>query len=203
MTERIVEVLATRNQLVVLDNCEHLADAVAALVEAVTTGAPGIDVLLTGREALRVDGERVQPVAPLDPASAVVLLTERIRAADRTAVRPPTPMTTGLFEQVCSRLDRLPLALELAAARVPAVGLRGLLDALDYPFEALRQGRRTAAPRHRSLHDVVQWSYGLLTDAQRTLFVRLAAFAGAVEAAAVEEVCGDAGRCPTWSSGRW
>jgi predicted ATPase/DNA-binding SARP family transcriptional activator len=192
--ERVVEVLALRGELLLLDNCEHLADAVASLVEAVTTGAPGVDVLITSREALRVDGERVRPVEPLAPAAAVALLAERIRAADPSVAA--SEADEDLFAQVCARLDRLPLALELAAARVPAVGLRGLLDVLDAPLEALRQGRRTAAPRHRSLLDVVAWSYGLLTDEQRVLFVRLATFAGAVEAAAVEAVCQDARALP-------
>ncbi len=194
LIERIVDALAIRHQLLVLDDCEHLADAVAALVEAVTTGAPRVDVLLTSREALRVDGERVHRVAPLDPDAAVALLTERIRAADPSAAG--SAADRELVEELCRRLDGLPLALELAAARVPALGLRGLLDGLDEPFEALRQGRRTATPRHRSLRDVVQWSFGLLTEQQRVLFVRLAAFAGAVEAAAVEDVCGDARALP-------
>ncbi|MBW0091779.1 winged helix-turn-helix domain-containing protein [Pseudonocardia sp. KRD-184] len=184
---RIVEVLATRRQLLVLDNCEHVADPVAALVEAVVAGAPGVVVLATSREALRADGEHVLPLAPLAPAPAAALLVDRIGAADPVAVPDPEQVAV-----VCARLDGLPLALELAAARVGAVGLPGLLAALDDPLDALGRGRRTAPLRHRSLRDVVEWSYGLLDDDERTLFVRLGVFAGAVEAGAVAAVCGDA-----------
>lgn len=191
LAARIVEVLAVRRQLLVLDNCEHVADAVAVLVEAVVSGAPGVVVLATGREALRADGEHVLAVAPLEAAAAAALLTDRIRAADATADPDPDLVAT-----VCARLDGLPLALELAAARVPALGLPGLLDALDDPLDALGRGRRTAPPRHRSLRDVVEWSYGLLDDAERALFVRLGVFAGAVEPGAVAAVCGDARALP-------
>jgi predicted ATPase/DNA-binding SARP family transcriptional activator len=189
---RIVEVLAVRRQLLLLDDCEHVADAVAALVEAVACGAPGVDVLVTSREALRADGEQVVRVAPLPPGPAALLLADRVRAVDPTAAWGDRE----LLADICARLDGLPLALELAAARVPAVGLPGLLGALAEPLDALGRGRRTAAPRHRSLRDVVQWSYGLLDDAQRALFVKLSVFAGAVEPAAVAAVCGDAGALP-------
>jgi predicted ATPase/DNA-binding SARP family transcriptional activator len=191
LLDHIVEVLAVRRQLLVLDDCEHALDAVAALVDAVVMGAPGADVLATSREALRVDGEQVFSVEPLPPVQAGELLVDRIAAAGGTA-----PADAGLVELICARLDGLPLALELAAARVPALGLAGLLDALDAPLDSLSRGRRTAAPRHRSLRDVVAWSYGLLDDKQRALFVRLGVFAGAVERAAVTAVCGDAVALP-------
>lgn len=188
---RIVEVLAVRRQLLVFDNAEHVADAVAALVEEVVGGAPGIVVLVTSREPLRADGEHVLPVAPLAAAPAAALLVDRIRAADPSAVPDPAQVAV-----VCSRLDGLPLALELAAARVRAVGLAGLVDALDDPLDALGRGRRTAPPRHRSLRDVVEWSFGLLDDGERALFVRMGVFAGAVEPTAVAAVCGDARALP-------
>ncbi|HXV91999.1 MAG TPA: AAA family ATPase, partial [Pseudonocardia sp.] len=194
LEHRVVEVLAARRQLLVLDDCDHVAEPAAALVEAITTGAPGVDVLLTSREALRADGEQVLPVAPLPVDAAGVLLADRIRSADPDAA--PGPGDAELITAVCRRLDGLPLALELAAARVPAVGLAGLLAALDEPFDLLRSGRRTAAPRHRSLHDVVQWSVELLDEPHRQLFERMSVFAGAVEPAAVAAVCGDAGLVP-------
>ena len=198
LVDRIVEILAVSRRLLVLDNCEHVLDEVAPLVEAVATGAPGVDVLLTSREPLRVDGEHVLPVAPLHLAAAGRLLVDRIRAGD-----PGEPHDTddALVAEVCRRLDGLPLALELAAARVGSLGLAGLLDALadepgGGPFAVLRGGRRTAAARHRSLRDVVAWSYGLLDDDQRTLFDRLSVFAGPVERAAVVAVCGSAEALP-------
>jgi predicted ATPase/DNA-binding SARP family transcriptional activator/pimeloyl-ACP methyl ester carboxylesterase len=194
VADRIVELLAARSHLLVLDNCEHVADQVAPLVEAITVGAPGVDVLVTSREPLRVDGEHLLAVAPLDPESAARLLTDRIGGPG--AGTAPEPDEAELVSELCRRLDGLPLAIELAAARAAALGLRGLVDALDSPLDVLRGGRRTASPRHRSLRDVVAWSYGLLDDAQRTLFDRLSVFAGPVEFAAVAEVCGDAGALP-------
>jgi predicted ATPase/DNA-binding SARP family transcriptional activator len=193
LRHRIVEVLAVRQQLLVVDDCEHVLDAVAGLVEAIVLGAPRVDVLATSREALRVDGEQVLPVAPLAGDAAVALLTDRIRAAAPDAV---TDAETPMLARICAGLDRLPLALELAAARVPAVGLAGLLDTLDDPLDALGRGRRTAAPRHRSLRDVVEWSFGLLDEPARELFVRLGVFAGPVEVAAVSSVCGSARAVP-------
>ncbi|MFD1534402.1 BTAD domain-containing putative transcriptional regulator [Pseudonocardia aurantiaca] len=194
LTARIVEVLAVRRQLLVLDDCEHVLDAAAALVEAVALGAPGVDVLATSREALRVDGEQVLPVAPLPPGPAAALLAEGIGAAGLSVAADGADAAT--VERICEHLDGLPLALELAAARVRGIGLAGLLDALDAPLEVLRHGRRTAPPRHRSLRDVVAWSYGLLDDEQRTLFARLGVFGGAVEQAAVAGVCGTASALP-------
>jgi len=196
VADGIVEVLAVRHQLLVLDNCEHVCDEVAGLVEAITAAAPDVDLLLTSREPVRVDGEQVLPVAPLAPVAAARLLVDRMQAGDPTAAPDPDDALVG---EVCRRLDGLPLALELAAAPALPLGLRGLLDALDAagePFGVLRGGRRTASPRHRSLRDVVAWSYGLLDDEQRVLFDRLSVFAGPVEYTAVVTVCGDAGALP-------
>ena len=187
--ERIVEVLAARGPLLVLDNCEHVVDEAAALAEAVV--AAGVTVLATSREALRIDGEQCLPLHPLTPAAAAALLADRVRALD-----PGAAVTGPRVADVCRRLDGLPLALELAAARVVSLGLDGLDQALAEPLAVLRGGRRTAAPRHRSLRDVVAWSYGLLEPAERTLFDRMAVFAGPVERAAVEAVCGDASVLP-------
>lgn len=196
LTERIVDLLSVRNQLLVLDNCEHVAEPVAVLVEAIATGAGGVDLLLTSREPIRVDGERVYDVHPLDPASAAQLLVDRVRAGGGEV----EAADADVVEELCRRLDRLPLALELAAARARPLGLRGLLAALDTDVDGsldlLRGGRRTTTRRHRSLRSVVEWSYGLLDTEQRTLFDRLSVFAGPVEYAAVVDVCGDAGALP-------
>ena len=179
LVDGIVEVLAVRNQLLVLDNCEHVCDEVAALVEAITARRRGVDLLLTSREPLRVDGEQVLPVAPLEPAAAARLLVDRMRAGEPAAAPDPED---ELVAEVCRRLDGLPLALELAAARAlsagPARPPRRPERLAEEPFGVLRGGRRTASPRHRSLRDVVAWSYGLLDDEQRTLFDRLSVFAG-------------------------
>ncbi|MCE0767102.1 hypothetical protein LWC35_29975 [Pseudonocardia kujensis] len=194
LRERIVEVLAPQRLLLVLDNCEHVVERTATLAEAVVAGAPGVDVLATGREALRIDAEQCLPVAPLGPADAARLLADRIRAGDPAA--PLDGVDGALVDEVCARLDGLPLALELAAARALPLGLAGLVEALAWPLDVLRGGRRTAAARHRSLRDVVAWSHGLLDERQRTLFDRMAVFAGPVEPAAVAAVCGDAAALP-------
>jgi predicted ATPase len=189
LSARIVEVLAVRNQLIVFDNCEHLAEAVAVLVESIGVAADRVDLLLTSREPLRADGENVLTLAPLDESGAVALLVDRIQS---TAPGWTSQAEDGdLVRDIVQRVDRLPLALELAAARVPGMGLRGLRDALEQPYDVLSQGRRTAAARHRSLTDVVDWSYRLLTPRQRDLFTRLAVFAGPVEWDAIVQVCRD------------
>jgi predicted ATPase/DNA-binding SARP family transcriptional activator len=193
--DRVVALLALRRRLLVLDNCEHVADEVAGLVEAICSGAPGVDLLVTSREPLRVDGERVVGVDPLGPDDAAALLVDRMRAAEPNPDGPDR-LTPELVAEACRRLDGLPLALELAAPRAVVLGLDGLLHELDAPFPVLRGGRRAAARRHRSLRDVVEWSYGLLDDAQRALFERLSVFAGPVEPAAVDAVCGDAAALP-------
>src|SRR6185312_16449662 len=164
----------------------------AALVESVARGAPTVDLLLTGREPLRVDGEQVVTIAPLAPDTAVTLLADRVTAAGEASP------AAELLAELCRRLDGLPLALELAAGRAATLGLRGLLDALeaDGAMAVLHGGRRTAAARHRSLADLVAWSYGLLDDPQRTLFEQFTVFAGPVERAAVAAVCDDARALP-------
>jgi len=197
VAERIVEVLAVRRLLLVLDNCEHVADEVAGFAEAIAVGTPAVDLLLTSREPLRVDGEHVYPVEPLAPPAAARLLLDRLDAAGCG----PEPDRDALVAALCERLDRLPLALELAAARARALGLDGLVAALDAadhgPVEVLGGGgRRTAARRHRSLREVVAWSYGLLDDPQRALFEQMSVFAGPVEQAAVSAVCDDVAALP-------
>ena len=189
LSARIVEVLAVRHQLVVFDNCEHLAEAVAALVESIGVAADRVDLLLTSREPLRADGEHVLTLAPLDESGAVALLVDRIQSSAPSWTSEAED--ADLVADIAQRVDRLPLALELAAARVPIMGLRGLRDALEQPYDVLSQGRRTAAERHRSLRDVVDWSYRLLTPRQRDLFARLAVFAGQVEWDAIVQVCRD------------
>ena len=198
LSARIVEVLAVRHQLIVLDNCEHLADAVAVLVESIGDWADRVDLLLTSREPLRVDGEHVLTLAPLDESAAVALLVDRIQSSAPDWISEAED--ADLVADIVQRVDRLPLALELAAARVPVMGLRGLRDALEQPFEVLSRGRRTAAERHRSLRDVVEWSYRLLTPRQRDLFARLAVFAGQVEWDAIVQVCRDGDDDPEFST---
>ncbi len=186
LDDRIVSVLAVRRQLLVLDTCEHVVQAAATLAESIVTGTDDVDVLATSREPLRADGEQLLRIGPLRLEEATALLADRIRAADPAVA--PIDTDPALLAEVARRLDGLPLACELAAARVPSVGLPSLLEALDEPLTLLRQGRHTAASRHRSLRDVIRWSIDLLAEPQREVFARLSRFAAAVEYDAVASV---------------
>ena len=189
--------------LVVLDNAEHVVDTAASLATALLSIAPTLALLVTSQVPLRIDGERVQPLEPLALPSAsssddesvatpaVQLLVARLRAADphRTFEADAPP----LLRRLSVRLDGLPLALEMAAAMVPMLGLQGVLDALDQRFAALRRGKRDALPRHQTLRAAVEWSHALLDpDAKRVLH-RLAVFPDAFPLDLAIAVAGDDG----------
>jgi predicted ATPase/DNA-binding CsgD family transcriptional regulator len=163
--------------LLVLDNCEHVIDAVAGLVERILADCPATAVLATSRERLAVDGEHVIPLGPLDAAEE--LFTQRANIPPDTQV-----------SEVCARLDGLPLAIELAAARCAALGTAGLLAGLDDHLRLLAGGRGT--DRHRSLRAVLGWSHDLLDPEEQALFRALGIFAGEFDLAAVAAVSGTA-----------
>jgi predicted ATPase/DNA-binding SARP family transcriptional activator len=188
LDQHLLEVLSVGRRLLVLDGCEHLVDEVAGFVEEVLAAAAGTCALVTTREALRVDGEQVVRLGPLEPAAAAALFVDRMRAAGHPE---PDDEAHDLVAQVCERLDLLPLAIELAAARAPTVGLAGLLAGLDHRFELLRSGRRGGVSHHRSLREVVEWSYDLLEPVEREVFRRFAVFAGAVALADAVAVIAD------------
>ena len=187
LLDRVAGALAGQRVLVVLDNCEHLADGVAIVVDKIA-GAGALDVLLTSRVPLRVDDEHVVVLAPLAEPDAARLFLDRLAAVAAPDVACSADADTVTVAEIVGRLDGLPLVLELAAARVPGLGLRGLRDALDEPFGVLSGGHRPG--RHGSLLEVVEWSVRLLTDAQRDLFAEMAAFVGPVELSAVAAVSG-------------
>ncbi|HEV7536065.1 MAG TPA: BTAD domain-containing putative transcriptional regulator, partial [Acidimicrobiia bacterium] len=176
---RLLEHLAGRRTLLLLDNCEHVLGAVAALAERTIQQTGGVDVLATSRERLAVDGEHLWTVTPLavggGDAPAVRLFVDRARAVDVGF----TPGGDGLatVADVCRRLDGLPLAIELAAARLPGLGLEDLARSLDQRFLLLTGGPRTSS-RHRSLRAVLDWSYAQLEPVVQSVFERLATFAG-------------------------
>ena len=201
----LAEALAARRLLLVLDNCEHVLPAVAELCGVLLDRADDVRVLATSREPLGISGEKRYRLAPLDlpsPAgsepdavrssAAAALFTERAHQADpRFAVRPGD---VPLINQVVTRLDGMPLAIELAAARVEALGLAGLADRIDDALRLLTSRGTVAADRHRSLAAVADWSYQLLTGAEQRVFRRLAVFPGAFTLEAAESVAGpDAG----------
>ncbi|MET8909038.1 LuxR C-terminal-related transcriptional regulator [Micromonospora sp. NPDC004551] len=184
----IVDRLSQGRTLLVLDNCEHLLDAVAEFVERVLSACPDATVLATSRERLAVPGEQVVPVAPLPPTTdAVALFQDRARAADPDFAADP-----AVVADLCTRLDGMPLAIELAAARSASLGVTGLLAARDDILRLLAGGR-TADGRHRSLRAVLDWSHDLLDDEERTLFRRLSVFVGSFDLTAAATVSQAAG----------
>lgn len=199
-TDRLLEALATANALIVLDNCEHVIQAAATLADQLLRGCPSLRLIATSRESLGIDGEALYQVPPLpvpppdSPAdhvekyAAAALLIER-----GNAVRPSFTVTDDnrqAIVDICRRLDGIPLALELAAARLRALSAAQIAARLDDRFRLLTGGSRAALPRHQTLRAVVAWSWDLLTDEERELADRLAVFPGGMTPDSVAEVCG-------------
>jgi predicted ATPase/class 3 adenylate cyclase len=197
--------LKDRRLLLVLDNCEHLVTACAALAEAVLRRCPGVRILTTSREGLEVAGEhryRVPSLPIPDPdhlppperlaeSAAVALFVARAR--ERRGDFVLTAQNARAVAQVCARLDGIPLAIELAAARVDSLGVEGLATRLDDRFRLLTGGPRTALPRQRTLRAALDWSYDLLSEPEQLLLDRLSVFAGGWTLAAAEAVCAGEG----------
>ncbi|MEU4231463.1 BTAD domain-containing putative transcriptional regulator [Nonomuraea sp. NPDC026600] len=199
---RLAEALRERRLLIVLDNCEHLIDACAELAEAVVSRCPQVRVLATSREPLAIGGEVLHTVAPLrvpspgtDFATASGFPVLRLFADRAAAVRPGFALTMEnlpVVAEVCRRLDGLPLAIELACARLRSLPVEEIAARLGNRFRLLTGGSRTALPRHQTLLAVVEWSWELFGEAERVLARRLAVFAGGATLASVEAVCSDA-----------
>ncbi|MFJ1564135.1 AfsR/SARP family transcriptional regulator [Streptomyces erythrochromogenes] len=187
-TTRLVEHCAHRSLLLVLDNCEHVVEAAAELAERLLTQCPGVRVLATSREPLGVPGETVRPVEPLPPDPAHQLFADRGAAARAGFTVDEDPAAVA---EICARLDGLPLAIELAAARLRLLTPRQIADRLDDRFRLLTSGARTVLPRQQTLRAVVDWSWDLLDEAERTVLRRLSVFAGGCDLAAAEAVCAD------------
>ncbi|MFE5480921.1 ATP-binding protein [Streptomyces sp. NPDC056527] len=183
---RLVEHCASRRLLLVLDNCEHVVGAAAELVEQLLVRCPGVTVLATSREPLGVPGEFVRPVEPLTADGALRLLAER-GAAARAGFDPADDPEA--CAEICRRLDGLPLAIELAAARLRLLAPRQIAERLDDRFPLLTTGARTVLPRQQTLRAVVDWSWDLLDGSERTVLRRLSVFSGGCDLAAAEAVC--------------
>ncbi|MGW7613410.1 ATP-binding protein [Streptomyces sp. NPDC054766] len=186
---RLAEHCAKRRMLIVLDNCEHVVDAAARLAEALLERCPGLTVLATSREPLGVPGELLRPVDPLPEPVALRLLADRGAAARPDFRVEDDPAAAA---EICRRLDGLPLAIELAAARLRMLTPRQIADRLDDRFRLLTSGSRTVLPRQQTLRAVVDWSWDLLDEAERDALRRLSVFAGGCDLAAAEAVCGPA-----------
>ncbi|MEA3213877.1 MAG: hypothetical protein QOJ19_33, partial [Acidimicrobiia bacterium] len=187
LVDSILDYLRDRHALIVLDNCEHLDDAAARLAERIVVET-GVTVLATSRSPLGVGGERVWAVNPLEAeTSGVELFADRARDRDCRFILDDD--SRRAVEEICRRLDGIPLAIELAAARARAMSPSAIAQRLDHRFRLLRGGRKGA--RHETLHDTLRWSYELLSAAEAALFDRLSVFAGGFTLESVEAVCAD------------
>ncbi|MFE3515992.1 BTAD domain-containing putative transcriptional regulator [Streptomyces sp. NPDC059166] len=186
---RLTEHCATRRMLLLLDNCEHLIEAAAALAEHLLARCPGLTVLATSREPLGVPGEFVRPVDPLPDATALRLFAERGAAVLPGFRTDADARSREACTEICRRLDGLPLAIELAAARLRMLTPRQIADRLDDRFRLLTAGSRTVLPRQQTLRAVVDWSWDLLNEDERTVLRRLSVFFGGCSLDAAEEVC--------------
>src|SRR5258705_5768238 len=196
--------IGERRVLLVLDNCEHVIDAAAALAEPVVSEAPHAHILATSREALRVEGEHVHLLYPLDGPlddagltaaealtfPAVQLFMERAAASGNRAEL--SDADAPIVARICRRLDGIALAIELAASRVSSHAVRGTPELLDHRFKLLWQGRRTALPRHQTLNAMLDWSYTLLQQRDKLVLCRLSVFVGVFTLKAALSVAGTA-----------
>jgi predicted ATPase/DNA-binding winged helix-turn-helix (wHTH) protein len=198
--EAMAEALAGRRMLIVLDNCEHLLLAVAELVESLGAATPGVHWLATSQEPLRIAAEQVFRIGALAlpaeesldaarAAGAVALFEARAQAADpRFSL---TAANVAVAIDICRKLDGIALAIELAAARVPLLGIEGLRGRLDERLRVLTSGSRLALPRHQTMRAALEWSHGLLTPSQQTVFRRLGVFSGSFALEAAQQVAAD------------
>jgi predicted ATPase len=186
----VAEALADAGVLLVLDNCEHVLDGAAELVDHVIHALPDARVLATSREPLGIEGEQVVTLGPLGP-EAVELFADRARLAVWDFEL--TDATTEDVARICERLDRLPLAIELAAARIRSLSPAEIVEHLDHRFELLARPRARGEERHRTLRATVDWSYRLLEEPERRVFERLSVVASRCDAEAARAICGGSG----------
>ena len=196
--------LAGKRTLLILDSCEHIVEAAAALSEHLFLTADGVHLLITSREALRVQGENVLLLQPLqyplveNPTALEAMATPAVqlfmeRAATSGHLISLSDEDAPIVSHICRRLDGVALAIELVASRVGVYGIHGTIDLLDSGAQLMLQGRRNALPRHQTLQALLDWSYCLLAPQEQKVFARLSVFAGELPLAAACAVVGDAG----------
>ncbi len=203
VTEVLVEYFRSRTALLIFDNCEHLIEPIALLADLLTQACRELVILATSREALAVKGEITYPVPPLNiPDSKSDLSTLMDSESGRLFVERASAASTSFsltqanastIAQICLRLDGIPLALELAAARVKMMTVDEIAKRLDDRFRLLKGGARTTIPRQQTLRSMIDWSYNLLSEQEKILFRRLAVFVGGWTLEAAESVCGGEG----------
>jgi predicted ATPase/DNA-binding SARP family transcriptional activator len=200
--DQLVDHLTTSQTLLLLDNCEHLIDEAAELAKQLLRSCDGLRVVATSRERLGITGEVLLPLAgltvPADEEQGLngIAVAESVQLfAQRASAALPgfrlDGSTVVSVAEICRRLDGLPLAIELAAIRVNALGVKELASRLDHRFTLLNHGDRTALPRHQTLRAVVEWSYNLLGIAERSLFDQISIFVGGFDLDAAQAVCGE------------
>lgn len=196
LKDAVVRALRLRSLLLIMDNCEHVIDGAARLVESVLRACPQVRVLATSREALRIAGEELVQLPSLSEQSAVELFTQRARALNKAFALSEIDGSAGAVRSICRQLDGVPLALELAAAHARNLEPSAILERLRERFRLLTTGARTALPRQQTLAATIEWSYDLLAAEQQSLFTRLCAFRGSFSLPAATAVCGnEAGAC--------
>ncbi|WP_231950635.1 ATP-binding protein [Allokutzneria albata] len=197
MTEVLAEFLAQRRLLLVLDTCEHLVEPCAELVDRLLRAAPGLRVLATSRRPLRIDGENLYALRPLEarrggrgePAAGVQLFLDRARAASGSFSL--AERDREVVARLCEYVDGIPLAIELAAVRARALSVRDIVKRLDDRFGLLTRGSPGGPARHATLQTAINWSHDLCSPAERSLWARASVFAGSFDLTAVGEVCFD------------
>ncbi|MFF4269113.1 BTAD domain-containing putative transcriptional regulator [Streptomyces sp. NPDC001536] len=199
--ERTAELLGSGDTLLLIDNCEHLVEAVAELADQLLLRLPELRILATSREPLAINGESLFHLGPLDvptgspePVEAMAAAAVRLFVDRATGVRQGFALDESNLDavlEICRRLDGMPLALELAAAKLRSMGVEQIARRLDDRFRLLSSGSRTALPRQRTLLAMVEWSWDLLDEPERILARRLSAFPGGATLAALETVCSD------------
>jgi predicted ATPase/DNA-binding SARP family transcriptional activator len=191
VVDQLMAAIGSHRVLVVLDNCDHLLDPCAQLIETLLLGCPGLGAIATSREALGVQGETAWLVPPLEITESMQLFVERAQAAQPTFALNPS--NYAAVRDICKRLDGIPLAIELAAARIKVLSPEQIAERLSDAFKLLVAGSRTALPRHRTLRGTMDWSYQLLSDREQILFRQLAVFSGSFTLDAAEAICGGDG----------
>jgi predicted ATPase/DNA-binding SARP family transcriptional activator len=184
--DRVIAAVGSSSMTLIVDNCEHVIDDIASVVHRLLIECPNLRVIATSRSVLSVPGEHVYALAPLDQSEAVELFVAR--AGDHAAQDALSEVSREALVSLCERLDRLPLAIELAAARLRSMSLDELSARLDDRFAVLNSGPRTVEPRQQTLRAVVDWSYELLDPAEQLVFRRISVFVGGASAEAVEFV---------------
>ena len=187
LLETLLEYLKHKTLLLILDNCEHVVTQAATVADALLANCPRVRILATSREPLRAGGEQVYRIPSLSAGDSIALFSDRARAVDHRFAL--TDDIAPAVAELCRRLDGIPLAIELAAARVDSLSIAALVERLEARFRVLAGGGRTALPRQQTMRATIDWSYDLLSAPEQRVFERLSVFAGGCTLASAQAVC--------------